>query len=576
VRRFARPALVTAIYLLLTCAFYWQGVRHMASHFISDSGDGADFVWNYWALPHLALHGHNPFATNLIFWPVGVRLGFHTTTPIEAFAFWPLSLVFGRVLASNLLLLAAVPATAWGANLLARHECGDWRVSAFAGAAYAFIPERLGRINGHWNLHHGWVLPFALLALLRLYDKPNWPRAVALGLMAAVVFATDLTYFVFFAGAALVLAAWRGRATIERRMLTKLGAAAAVAFVAALPLIAGMFSDLRHHELDRLADWGGADIGSANVLGYVVPSTRHPIWGALSRHLHVNFGMEQYPYVGVLVLLLALGGLFVRRRQVAPWLVLAAGSVILSFGPFLQFNGWTGSHFSQFGRRFDIPLPYEVFHSVPVLSALRVPGRFAFVAALALDVAAAITLAKLIEGRSPRWQWTLPALALVITVVELLPPPDLRLQSPNVPAAYRVIQRAHDEDAVLEVPLFWRDGFGQFGDQAHEDSIFLYYATRHGHPVSNGMVARLSGARKERLTSIAPYAQLLALQHQTGFSAPATFAAADLRAMGIGYVVYHRDRPMPDALAYLQTLGLRQLADDGTVVVWRVPTVPTG
>lgn len=570
-RRYARPAIVTAIYVLLTCAFYWQGVRHVASHFISDSGDGADFVWNYWALPHLGLHGHNPFATNLIFWPVGVRLGFHTTTPIEAFAFWPLSVVLGRVLASNLLLLAAVPATAWGANLLARHECEDWRVSAFAGGAYAFIPARLGRINGHWNLHHGWVLPFALLALLRLFDKPTWARAVVLGLMVAVVFFTDLTYFVFFAGAALVLAAWRWRVAIQRQMLTRMGAAAAVAFVVASPLIFSMFSDLRHHELDRLADWGGADLGSSDVLGYVVPTIRHPIWGALSRHLHVNWGMEQYPYLGLLVLGLAVAGLFVRRGQVAPWLVLAAGSMILSFGPFLQFNGWTGSHFSQFGKRFSIPLPYDVFHSVPVLSALRIPGRFALVAALAVDVAAAITLARLIEGRSPRWQWGLLLLAAAVTTVELLPPADLRLQSPHVPAAYAVIQHAPNHDAVLEVPLFWRDGFGQYGDQVHEDSIFLYYATRHGHPVSNGMVARLSGARKQRLIAYPAYSQLLTLQHQAGFKSPATFTAADLRGMGFGYVVYHRDRPMPDALAYIETLGMQQIADDGTVVVWRVP-----
>ena len=569
-RRLARPALITAGYVLLTVVFYWQGVRHIGSHYISDSGDGADFVWSYWALPKALLSGHNPFSTDLIFWPVGVRLGFHTTTPLEAFAFWPLSKVLGSVLASNLLLLAAVPATAWGANLLAKHECDHEWVAAFAGAAYAFIPARAGRANGHWNLHHGWVLPFALLALLRLYDRPTRGRAAALGTMAGAVFLTDLTYFVFFCGAALVLATWRWRETIQRAVLVRLAQGAGVAFVVALPLAASMFNDLRHHELDRLADWGGADLGSADLLGYVVPTVRHPIWGSLVRNTHVNFGMEQYPYAGLVVLGLALAGLFVARRKVAPWLVLAAGSVVLSLGPFLHVNGWTGSRFEQFGRRFTVPLPYDVFHRVPVLSALRIPGRFALVVALALDVAAAVVLARLLRDRRPNWQWAVPLAVAAVTIVELLPPADIRLQSPKVPAAYRAIERSPDQGAVLEVPLFWRDGFGQYGDQANEHSVFLAYATEHGRPVSNGMVARLPGLRKIQLLDYPVYRQLLALQHQPGFTDPATFTAADLREMGFAFVVYHRSRPMPDALAYLQSLGLSPLADDGDVVVFHI------
>ena len=52
---------------------------------------------------------------------------------------------------------------------------------------------------------------------------------------------------------------------------------------------------------------------------------------------------------------------------------------------------------------------------------------------------------------------------------------------------------------------------------------------------------------------------------------PPTFTAEDLRDLGIGFVVTHRDRPRPAVEAYLATLDLPVLADDGTVVVRKVP-----
>jgi hypothetical protein len=563
---------VAAGYVLLTCLFYWQGVRHMASHYISDGADGADFLWTYWHIPRALLHGENPFGTNLIFWPVGVRLGFHTTTPLEALLAWPLAKALGDVLAVNLLNLAAVPLTGIGMYLLAKHECGDDRAAFFAGAAFMLIHQHTGRMVGHWNLNHMWVLPFGLWFLLRLYDRPTWPRALALGAMAAVLFLTDLTFFVFWLGAALVLAAWRWRETLRRAFLARLAAGGAVAGVLSAPLLLPMYSDLRHAELDRLRGWGGAHEHSADLLGYITPSTQHPLWGGLFHGVKGTvFGLEEYPYAGLLVLGLAVFALVRLRARTGPWLVMAGGFMVLSFGPFLHVNGWTGDRFSLFDTRFSIPLPYAVFHSVPVLSGLRIPGRFSIMAALALGVCAAVALAHLVRDRSPRWHWAVPALALVLTLVELLPPPHLQLQSPKVPVAYRAITASPDKGAVLEIPLFWRDGFGQVGDTA-DHTVFLYYATKHRHPIVGGMVARLPDKRRAALYGFPAYRQLLALQGQVGFSERPSFSAADLRAEGIGFVVYHRSSPKPAALAYIEGLGLSPLADDGDTVVWQVPS----
>jgi hypothetical protein len=565
---------VVAGYVLLTCLFYWQGVRHMASHYISDGADGANFLWSYWHIPHALGQGHNPFGTNLLFWPVGVRLGFHTTTPLEALIAWPLTQVFGSVLGINLLQLAAVPLTGVGAYLLAKHECEDDRVAFFAGAAFMLIHQHTGRMVGHWNLNHLWVLPFGLWFLLRLYDRPTWGRAVALGAMGAVVFLTDLTFFVFWLGAGLVIAAWRWRETLTRALATRLAAGGVVTAIGSLPLLLSMARDLRGGELDHLRGWGGAHEHSADLLGFFTPSIEHPLWGGLFHGVKGSvFGLEEYAYAGLAVLGLAIAAVVMRRRagtRVGVWVLLAVGSAVLALGPFLHVNGWTGGRFTKFGESFSVPLPYALFHSIPVLSGLRIPGRFSMVTALALDVLAAVALARLIRGRAPRVQWAVVAVVLAVTLVEFLPPPHLRLQSPRVPAAYQAIEASPDRGAVLEIPLFWRDGFGQIGAPDNHD-IFLYYATKHGRPLVGGMVARLPEARRAALYGVDEYRQLLTLQHQVGFKDPANFTAADLRGRGIGFVVYHRSRPMPDVLAYVSGLGMEQLADDGDTVVWHVP-----
>jgi hypothetical protein len=84
------------------------------------------------------------------------------------------------------------------------------------------------------------------------------------------------------------------------------------------------------------------------------------------------------------------------------------------------------------------------------------------------------------------------------------------------------------------------------------------------------MVARYPKKSRQALLDNPVYAQIVPLQEGDPTFA-ATFDVYDLRRAGIGYVVYHRNDGRPAALAYLSGLHLPVLADDGTVLVWKVP-----
>ncbi|MDQ1515484.1 MAG: hypothetical protein QOE80_1314 [Actinomycetota bacterium] len=586
------PAL--AGYGVLTAVVFWPVVGHLRTRILSDGGDGAAYLWNLWALPHALVGGHNPFDTHDIFFPVGAHAAFNTNMPLVSVVSWPLQKLFGLGVAANLVQLAAIVLSGFGAYLLAHHVTGNRAASFVAGAAFTFAPYRFLHA-AHYDLSHLEFLPFGLLALLRLYDRPSSRRALVFGAVAGLAFLTNLYYFVFLLIACAVVAAWRWRQTFRRETLLRLAQAGAVAAVVAAPLIVVMARELVvFHSLDPVRDWAGADNYSADLYSWVTPSVAQRLWRIRAFHDDTLWtGGERTAFPGFTIWLLAAAGAVWgwRHRRAsgsAPaagstgstgstgsagsaaglWVVLAAVFVLLSFGPFLHVHGHHGARWTRFSGHYSFPMPYWLFHSFPVVNGVRVPGRFSTVGILALDVLAALALARLV-ARRPALRYAAPAVALALVMVEFFPS-GVVTQKPAIPQPYAAIAADPGRRAVLEIPLQWRTGFGDFGDTHSDHSIFLYYATRHGKPVANGMVARYPQRSRQALLDHPIYAQIVPLQEgKPGFAA--TFDVYDLRQAGIGYVVYHRNEGRPAALAYLSGLHLPVLADDGTVLVWRVP-----
>lgn len=559
-------------FLAFTGFFYPYAVSHLGSAILSDGADGASFLWSYWQIPHALANFDNPFSTDLIFHPVGAPLAFHTNTPVESLLIGALGGIIGITLAVNLVMLGAVVASGMGAYLLALHERASRPAAFFAGVVFAFLPARLMKILGHHNLTHAWILSFGLLALLLLIERPTRRRALVLGGLLGAAFLTDLTLTVFLGMAAAIVMVWQRHRISNKEVAIGLAQAAAVGAVISLPLLVSMAMAVARGELDPLPGWAGAHIYSSDLLSWVVPPTWNRLWG--SRFTGVDAGdIESLAYPGLVVLLLALVGacFLIRRRAQTVWIGIAVTFFVLSLGPFLKVGGDSGGRFEYLGAHFSLPLPYFVLHFVPVLNGLRNPGRFSVMAGLALAILAALALTRL-AGNRRLLNWVLPAIALAVVAAEFVPVPA-RQQSPVIPRPYERIAADTTKRAVLEIPLQWRHGMGAVGDNAphRDDTIFLYYATRHRHPMVNGMLARLPKRRLDELTSIPVYRQILALQNEPGFADPTTFTAEDLRRLRIGFIVYHRDRPMPQVLAHVQALGVPVVADDGTVTVWEVP-----
>lgn len=558
-------------YVVLACAFFSPVLLHFRTRMLADPGDGATFAWNAWHLPHALLGGHNPFVTHDIFYPVGAGTAFSTNIPLESLLSWPLAQLFGLTVAVNILQLTAVVLTGVATYLLALHQCGNRGAAFFAGVAFTYIPYRFVHVAGHHNLNHTELLPLGIWALLLLYERPTRKRALGLGLVVVATLYTDLYYTFFLALALLIVAVWDWRRTFSRKVGVRLVQALVLVALVSSPLLWAMADNAAAGWVEPLRGWGGAPDYSANLISWVTPYYRHPVWGqAFYETNRIYIKGEGVAFGGWLAPLLGLvGAIVARRRQRRLWVAVAAVFGLLSLGPFLQVLHHTGTRFHYLGYDFTYPLPYFLLHFVPVVNGLRVPARFSLVAILALDVLAAIALAHLVRAR-PRLKWMV-GVALAVTLFEMLPS-HIPTLTQTIPEPYSAIAASPDPGAVLEIPVQWRTGFGGHPGDVEDTSIFMYYATRHGKPLVSGMVARYPDSKLEELKHVAIYREILSLQDAEGYEdVVANFEPADLRAAGIGFVVYHRDHVRIRSLGYFLHLGMPVLADDGTVLVWKVP-----
>ncbi|HYR63286.1 MAG TPA: hypothetical protein VET24_11740 [Actinomycetota bacterium] len=563
--------------MAIAVGLYWPLVHHVRTQFWADSGDGAAFIWNYWSVPRAVLSLHNPFVTTAILHPVGVHTAFETNVPLWSMLSWPLARVFGLSGASVVIGLFAVVASGLGAYLLAlRLRCPPW-VAFFAGVAFELLPYRTNRIITHLNLIHTEFLVFGIIALLDVYRKPGRRQAIVLGAVLGLTFLTDFTYALMLGVAIVILVAMRLRSTLRRQVGMAFLQAGALTAVISLPLLVPAISDVRHGEYAPPPGLGGAQGYSADLVSWIVPYDRQPLWGHAFATENANVtGGERVEFTGVVVLGLALAGLFLADRRKRDWLVLAVAFGLLSFGPGLHVNGKTGSAFTYEGFKFSIPMPYLLLNGIPGFKGFRAPARFGVVASLALIMLAALALERL-TSRWPRGAIVLPALATLLVVVEFLPPTTYLAMPVALPAVYQRMASDPDPGAVLDVPLQFRTGYGVVGDDTPvpaDDSRFMYAATVHRRAMAGGTVPRLPDKRLTALTSIPVYHQILELegdQIDAAPGSPPSFTTGDLNGLGIRFIVDHHENPMPGVVAYLDSLHLPVYAENGSVTVWKVP-----
>lgn len=618
---------VLLAYLLLGLLLTWPMAAHLATHVPGDGIDDPALAWNLWWAKHaLVDQPQNPFLVSWQFWPVGINLAFYTLTLLNGALSIPLQAALGVIPAYNLLLLSSFALGGFGAFVLAldflrrgdaeaRSQgdkearrrslslCHRVTLSAFlAGAFYAFASAKLFYAAlGQGNIASSQWVPFAALYILRAVRPEGRSRDAVLAALFIVLQAyAELTYASFLLIFAALAVIWRLRALFSRLAL-RIALMALIFVIGIAPILANMLPDLRA-EGDFFTSGGGfADIFSADLAGYLVPTQLHPLlggiiagWSQAAGQAGAQFPVDkgQQVYIGYAALALVLLGVWrsrgARRSEAGFWAAAAAIFFVLTLGPSLRIAG----------RDTGIPLPFRLLELLPFFKGNRYPSRYSIM--LLLSLAPLVAAGMMRRGdartrrhgdatrqRSPLPTTLFPCFLVLLLLFEHLSAP-LPLSDLRVPALYGPIAVEPGDFAVLELPPGWRNGARVAGKQDIVIMQSLWNQTAHGKRVLGGNTSRNPEFKFQYFSEDPTLARLIAQtnaadlgdQHralQAALAAQPVTEADRARArawaasLSVRYVMVHRDKLPAETEAALQALlPVTLVGEEGPLALYRV------
>ncbi len=581
-------ALVILAYLLLALALTWPLAAHFSSHVPGNGADDPPLTWNLWWVSHALLNlKTSPFDCDYLFYPLGINLAFYTYTVLNGLLSIPLQATVGLIPASNLLLLSSFVLSGYGAFLFilyllkqqsggAKEQQGDvgaYCVAFVAGLLYAFASSKLSYAAlGQWDITSSQWIPFYILYLFKMADHPRrWRYALLAALFllfqayAEIIFASFLVLFT------LLWIAWK--LVTDRHawhIVLPLAVTGLISALGLIPVLTAMIPDMRA-EGDILMEGGGfADVFSADLLGFLIPTMHHPLFGSLVERFNFDYTVGQHLYLGYVTLALAVVGVVWgwRRRSSKFWLLSAVVFWLLTLGPALRVNG----------HDTGLPLPFALLAQMPFFKGNRYPSRYSVMLALSLAVLAGFGLAATLSwiskkrpsaaalGRLLR-PTTLLLLAALLLFEHLSVP--LPLSDMRVPPVYQAIADMPGDWTLLDVPVAWRNGFRVTGTLDPIIMFEQYYQTVHGKRLLAGNISRNPALKFQYFTEAPILNTLIALE--TGHRIDPAVIDEDrklapdvLRFFNIRMVVVHPAQAGSDAVSYIETaLPVRPLGAQG-------------
>ena len=476
VRQRRRSLSVLLIYILLGVAMTWPLAARLKTHLPGSGDDVWTHQWTFWWVKQSIMDRSSPFYTDLLFHPHGVSLAYHNIAWLNIAAWLPLQAIVGSIAAYNLLFIATFALNGFAMYLLARELTASEPAAFAGGLVYGFWPYTLSHYD-HPNLIVVCWVPLALLYLRRTLQEGQIRDALLAALFLAL---TGLTRWHLLIMGGVIVSLYllykclSEKACRTQRVLRLLILTGLLAGVLLSPFAAPMV-------VAQLTRTSPEDIyideqtsGQTDLLAYVLPSRRHPLWGDAVLRLYDNFIVNKVyiAFLGYTTIALATYGAVKNWRRSRFWVLAVTVYVALALGPQLRING---QPYPQ------LPMPYRSVGDLFFIRILRQPDRFNVF--LGLPVGMLVSLGvKALLGQRPFDRKP----ALLVSVVGLLilgeycpvPYPTMR---PVTPAWYYQLAQEPGDFAVIDLPM----------QLQVFNKRYMFYQITHGKPLVEGRVSRL-------------------------------------------------------------------------------------
>ena len=277
---------------------------------------------------------------------------------------------------------------------------------------------------------------------------------------------------------------------------------------------------------------------SADLLSFFVPSFMHPIFGPIVRpfydHITTYGGyrlggyIEVTAYVGFATIFLVIFALrHMRLSRLRFWIFIAAFFFVLTLGPALKVGGlvqipaeWV--HLDKIAQRIEpdldplalemmknsvgIPLPYLIWHFIPLLSGSESAGRLDIMFVLAWAVLCGFGVRSLIEKIRKRdllakAGYRIVCLCLLFLILFEYAPFPIKMTECPVSTFYKGLADDPDDYALIDLPILNTKSDIDPRTQVNEllfsgfynlsSTTSMYKQTVHHKKIVNGMTCRL-------------------------------------------------------------------------------------
>ena len=551
--------LIVVFYTLIVLLITYPLVTQLDKVVIGgDTGDSYEMVHHTWWLKTAIEQNRDPFFIDNLAYPDGIDAIIFRANPLQYGIPTLLAMVFPIGVALNLSVIVGLVLNGWAMFALAHDRLGDrvnWLPAVLAGLIFMTAPTFQGHLfEGHTGLVVMWALPLYILALFRLVERRRFSivwfvLAVLFFLVAPMGHMLQTLYALLpITGLFLLARIVKGDLWGTLKVLLVAAAGSVLLLLFLQPVITQTLAESATYVQDTYVRY------SADALAIVTPSFMHPLFGELLTYPRTVLGTslgEGSAYLGIIVLLLALIGLFIRRRA-RWWLLVAAVAWVFSLGPLLQVLGQpmqlTIGDYTTY-----IALPFAALIDLAGFELARTPARFDFLLALAVAMLAGFG-ASALWVRLPRFAplkllfFALIAAVVIFEYQFFWPMPSRPLPRPSAIVA---LSQRDDVDLVFDVPAQ--------NVLAAKDA--LYWQTVHEKPLVAGQITRQTPVDPARLAIM-----------------ESTLAPSLLDNIGVDVVFFHKRRALDDG-SY-DSLQARFAADfdapfydDDDIAVYEVPDV---
>lgn len=560
-------------YVILTMLFTYPLITHFSSAVPGDGEDNPMFLWNLWWIKYALINlKTNPLYTNYIFYPKGVGLTMHTFTFLNGLISIPFQLIWGLIIANNIIIVLSFVLSAFGAYLLINYLIKDGLISFIGGIIFAFCPYKFAHLLGHYNLITTQWIPLYILFLIRMTKESSTINSIGAGIFLLCTALSDFYYLIFLGIFTILYLGYTfvsDKKTIMTLSFLKSCAAFwGTFFIGFLPFLLFAIIDIVKGEYSKVPLTGGANFYVADLLGYLTPFIFNPIFGEYARNIAKYFtgnAAEWTVFTGYTVLTLtsiAILKFFRTDREVKFWTISFIIFFILSLGLYPHI----------LGKEIKIPLPFFFIHKIPLLNNLRVPSRFNIMVMLSCAILSSFALKGIfyrLEQTSKKFLFA--GVIIIMISLEYLAIP-FPMYDTTPPSVYEKIRADKNKGIVLEIPLGWRDGFKMLGK---EDTDLMYFQTIHQRPIFGGMVARFPDNRIKYYRNFPIISNILNLQEGSpqfnhDFEKEKKLAKDFITSYDIDYVIVHVPYINTPVHKYiLKILPLNKIYEDNNMIAYK-------